>query len=103
MMPYFFKISFPGNPIVTLCAATKTEADDMERALITLKADYVIVGPEITLAALVSPLSACAHARQRNVDWLGRFPLAMWPHWKHSRLVFLGSTKITGTPSRRAL
>jgi hypothetical protein len=44
-MPYSFKISFPSNPIVTLCAATKTEADNMERALITLQADYVIVGP----------------------------------------------------------
>jgi hypothetical protein len=30
---------------VTLCAATKNEADNMERALITLQADYVIVGP----------------------------------------------------------
>ena len=28
-----------------MCAATKTEADNMERALITLQADYVIVGP----------------------------------------------------------
>jgi hypothetical protein len=45
-MPYSFKISFPSNPIVTLCAATKDEADNMERALITLQADYVIVGPE---------------------------------------------------------
>ena len=44
-MPYSFKISFPSNPIVTLCAPTKTEADNMERALITLQADYVIVGP----------------------------------------------------------
>src|ERR1035438_9544360 len=44
-MPYSFKISFPSNPIVTLCARTKNEADNMERALITLQADYVIVGP----------------------------------------------------------
>jgi hypothetical protein len=40
-MPYAFRIAFPGNPTVTLCAATKAEADDMERALITLGADYV--------------------------------------------------------------
>jgi hypothetical protein len=45
-MPYSFKISFLGNPIVTLCAATKNEAGDMERTLITLQTDYVIVGPE---------------------------------------------------------
>jgi hypothetical protein len=44
-MPYSFKIVFPSNPIVTLCAPTKNEADNMERALITLQADYVIVGP----------------------------------------------------------
>src|ERR1035438_9593363 len=45
-MPYSFKISFPSHPILTLCAPTKNEADNMEKALITLKADYVIVGPE---------------------------------------------------------
>jgi putative salt-induced outer membrane protein YdiY len=45
-MVYSFKISFPGSPRVTLRAATKNEADAMERALITLKSDYVIVGPE---------------------------------------------------------
>jgi hypothetical protein len=44
-MSYSFKISFPSNPIVTLCAANKNEADNMESALITLQADYVIVGP----------------------------------------------------------
>ena len=31
---------------MTLSAGTKSEADDMEHALITLQADYVIVGPE---------------------------------------------------------
>lgn len=45
-MPYTFKIAFPGNQRATLCALTNTEADDMERALITLQADYVIVGPK---------------------------------------------------------
>ena len=42
-MPYSFKISFPGNQRATLCADTKAEADAMERALIELRADYVIV------------------------------------------------------------
>lgn len=44
-MPYEFKITFPGNQRVTLCATTKNESDDVERALITLNVDYVIVGP----------------------------------------------------------
>jgi hypothetical protein len=43
-MPFKFRITFPGNQQVTLCALTKTEADDMVRALTVLRADYVIVG-----------------------------------------------------------
>lgn len=45
-MPYTFKILFPGSQRVTLCAQTRTEADGMERALIELSADFVIVGPK---------------------------------------------------------
>jgi hypothetical protein len=45
-MAYNFKITFPGNQRATLFAMTKPESDDMERALIALKADYVIQGPK---------------------------------------------------------
>ena len=45
-MPYTFKITFPDVQKVTLCAQTRTEADSMERALIELSADFVIVGPK---------------------------------------------------------
>src|ERR1035441_2512913 len=58
-MPYSFKILFPGNPVVvTLCATTKTEADVIERALITLQADYVIVGPGFVGCSLRMTLPA---------------------------------------------
>jgi hypothetical protein len=46
-MPYAFKIAFQGGETVTLYAETKTEADVMERALIALGADYMIVGPKL--------------------------------------------------------
>jgi hypothetical protein len=45
-MAYNFKITFPGGQRVTLSVLSQTEADDMERALIVLKADYVIKGPK---------------------------------------------------------
>ena len=38
VMPYNFRIAFPGNQRVTLCAFTKNESDDVERALIALQA-----------------------------------------------------------------
>lgn len=44
-MAYEFRITFPGNQRVTLCAATENESDDMERALSALNADYVLVAP----------------------------------------------------------
>ena len=82
-MQYSFKISFPGNPIVTLCAATKNEADDMERALITLKSDYVIVGPEwiggsfqMTPAAHQS-LDRVAPLRRSGTHSVGRWLFAV--------------------------
>lgn len=46
LMPYTFKITFPDVQNVTLCAQTRIEADGMERALIELSADFVIVGPK---------------------------------------------------------
>jgi hypothetical protein len=45
-MPYNFKITLPGNQRATLFAMTKPESDEMECALIALKADYVIQGPK---------------------------------------------------------
>src|SRR5437016_1888030 len=45
-MAYNFKITFPGGQRVTLSVLSQTEADDTERALIVLKADYVVKGPK---------------------------------------------------------
>ena len=41
-MPYTFKISFPDGQRATLCAQSKTDADDIARALIAKNADFVI-------------------------------------------------------------
>ena len=44
-MAYTFKITFPPDQHVTLTAATKTESDQFEGALVALGANYVVKGP----------------------------------------------------------
>jgi hypothetical protein len=54
-LPYTFQIAFPGGQRATLCALTKAQADAMERALTTLRAEYMIIGPRAP-AAQIRPI-----------------------------------------------
>jgi hypothetical protein len=84
-MAYNFKITFPGNQRATLFAVTQAESEDMERALIALKADYVIQGPKwIGGSFLMTPAAHEALDRLAPVptnsavslgDVLRKFPL----------------------------
>ena len=72
VVPYTFKIAFPGSQHVTLRASSKTEADVMELALCRLNADYVIEGPGWTGGSLqMTPAAHRALARLAPVEHPG--------------------------------
>src|SRR6266480_5045433 len=58
---------------------------------------------EILIAALMSAFKQKPHCLQRKEAWVCRLACSQCPHWLQVRLVFLGSTNLTGTLAQAAL